>query len=621
MMPKDKLLSQVYIKIGGINASEKLMTDVNEVVVDTSLHLPSMFTIRLNDSGLEWMDSKTFDLGKEVEISAKAIEASQKGKLMEGEITAIEPEFIKDQGAIIVIRGYDKSHRLYRGKKTRVFAQSTDSAIVSTIAQECGLWYDGDRTKVVYEHVFQDYQTDMEFIQDRARRNGYFAYVDENKLYFCQSPKTTGQVPTLEWGSGKLIDLQLRKSTAEQVGEANVHGWDIKAKKEILGKAKTPEGTPVIRGKSQDGGKAAKKAYELKTEQGVEHLNTLPVQDVKEANAIAQSSLNEKGNAFLQAEGTCLGDPKVQAGKKVEIKGIGKNFSGTYLVTRAIHHFGYDGYTTRFEISGYRANTLAQLLTNSNGSKGHGVVVGIVTNASDPENQARVKVKYPTISNDLESNWIRLVSPMAGPDRGFEFIPEVNDEVLVAFEYNDFNKPYILGALWNGKDKPPMTSKDAVNNKGVNKRVIKTRSGHTITLDDTENAAQMSIVSKSEHTITLDDKNGEEKISIIDKTKKNSIVIDSATNTLTIKADGDIIMNAEGKLQLNSKGDIVIDSKGKIDIKSTGDTAIDAKGNVKAKATANMDLEGAMMNVKGSATAKIEGGGMTEIKGTMVKIN
>jgi len=619
-MAKVELLSQIYIKISGSAASEKLMYDIDEVVVDTSLHLPNMFTIRLNDSSLEWMDSKTFDLGKEVEISAKAIDSSQKEKLMEGEVTAIEPEFIQNQGAILVIRGYGKSHRLHRGKKARVFTQMSDSAIVQKIAGENGLSANVESTSPTHEQVFQDYQTDMEFIQDRARRNGYFAYVDaDGKLIFRKQPQARGKV-VLEWGDN-LIDLQIRKSTSEQIGEANVHGWDIKTKKEILGKAKTPEGTPKVGGRSQDGGKAAKSAYKLKIEQGVEHLNTLPVQDVKEASTIAQSSVNEKGNAFLQAEGTCLGDPEVQAGAKIEIKGIGDKFSGTYLVTRAIHRYGSDGYTTRFEISGYRANTLGQLLTNSNGSSGHGVVVGIVTNAKDPEDLARVKVKYPTISDELESNWVRLVNPMAGPDRGFQFIPEVNDEVLVAFEYNDFNKPYILGALWNGKDKPPATSKDAVNDKGVNKRIMKTRSGHTITLDDTEKAEQISIVSKSGHTITLDDADGKEKISTIDKTKKNSIVIDSAKNTLTLQFQGDIIMNAEGKLQLNSKGDIVIDSKGKIDIKSTADTAIDAKGNVKAKATANMDLEGAMMNVKGSATAKIEGGAMTEIKGTMVKIN
>jgi uncharacterized protein involved in type VI secretion and phage assembly len=332
-------------------------------------------------------------------------------------------------------------------------------------------------------------------------------------------------------------------------------------------------------------------------------LNTLPVQDVTEANKIAQSSLNEKGNAFLQAEGTCLGDPEVQAGAKVEIKGVGDKFSGTYLVTRAIHRYGRDGYTTRFEISGYRANTLAQLLTNSNGSRRHGVVVGIVTNAKDPEDLARVKVKYPTISEELESNWARLVNPMAGPGRGFEFIPEVNDEVLIAFEYNDFNKPYILGVLWNGKDKPPVTSKDAVNDKGVNKRIIKTRSGHTITLDDTEKAEQISIVSKSGHTITLDDKNGEEKISTIDKTKKNSIVIDSKANTLTIKADGDISMETPKNVTI--KGSKI---------------TLDAQQNAEIKAAQNLEASaGTKATVKGSTGLDLNGG--TEVKVTGAQIN
>jgi len=601
-MAKDQLLSQIYIRISGSDASEKLMTDVDEVVVDTSLHLPNMFTIRLNDSSLEWMDSTTFDLGDPVVISAKAIEATQKEKLMEGEVTAIEPEFVQDMGATLVIRGYGKSHRLHRGKKARVFVNMSDSAIVQKIAGENGLSANAESTSPTHEQVFQDYQTDMEFIQDRARRNGYFTYVDaDGKLIFRKQPQTRGKV-VLEW-SKNLIDLQIRKSTAEQVGEANVHGWDIKKKEPILGNAKTPEGTPKVGGKSQDGGKAAKSAYKLKTGQGVEHLNILPVQDVKEANSIAQSSLNEKSNAFLQAEGTCLGDPKVQAGAKVEIKGIGDKFSGTYLVTRAIHRYGRDGYTTRFEISGYRANTLVQLLTNSNGSKGQGVVVGIVTNAKDPEDLARVKVKYPTISEELESNWARLVNPMAGPGRGFEFIPEVNDEVLIAFEYNDLNKPYILGALWNGKDKPPATSKDAVNDKGVIKRIMKTRSGHTITLDDTEKAEQISILSKSGHTITLDDKNGEEKISVIDKTKKNSIVIDSKANTLTIKADGDISMETPKNVTI--KGSKI---------------TLDAQQNAEIKAGQNLEASaGTKATVKGSTGLDLNGG--TEVKVTGAQIN
>ncbi len=88
----------------------------------------------------------------------------------------------------------------------------------------------------------------------------------------------------------------------------------------------------------------------------------------------------------------------------------------------------------------------------------YGVVVGVVTNNKDDEGLCRVKVKFPWLVDDDESYWARLVSPMAGKERGIVFLPEVEDEVLVVFEHGDVNRPYILGALWNGEDKPPETS-------------------------------------------------------------------------------------------------------------------------------------------------------------------
>lgn len=144
------------------------------------------------------------------------------------------------------------------------------------------------------------------------------------------------------------------------------------------------------------------------------------------------------------------------------------------------------------------------LLINNdqNHNKFYGVTIGIVTNNKDPDGLGRVKVKFPWLSQTEESYWARIVTPMAGNDRGIYFLPEIDDEVLVAFEQGDMNVPYILGALWNGKDKPPVKNDDGKNNQ----RVIKSRSGHQIILDDTE---------------------GEEKIIIQDKTGKNQIVISS----------------------------------------------------------------------------------------------
>ena len=82
----------------------------------------------------------------------------------------------------------------------------------------------------------------------------------------------------------------------------------------------------------------------------------------------------------------------------------------------------------------------------------YGVVVGIVTNNQDPDNMHRVKVRFPWLNQDHESNWARVATSMAGNGRGAYFLPEVDDEVLVAFEHGLIDQPYVIGSLWNGKD-------------------------------------------------------------------------------------------------------------------------------------------------------------------------
>lgn len=197
-------------------------------------------------------------------------------------------------------------------------------------------------------------------------------------------------------------------------------------------------------------------------------------------------------------------------------------------------------------------------------SKTYGVVVGIVTNNKDPDSLGRVKVKIPRISGEDESHWARVASLMAGKERGAFFLPEVDDEVLVAFEYGDINMPYIIGSLWNGVDKPPETNSDGENNI----RVIKSRSGHIIRLNDED---------------------GKEKIEIIDKSEKNSIIFDTAKNTITITTDKDITLSA-------SQGTIKLDAQ-KIEIKSSADTKIEAGAGMDVKSSATMNIKGATVNI------------------------
>jgi uncharacterized protein involved in type VI secretion and phage assembly len=197
-------------------------------------------------------------------------------------------------------------------------------------------------------------------------------------------------------------------------------------------------------------------------------------------------------------------------------------------------------------------------------AKIYGVVVGIVTNNKDPDKMGRVKVKIPRISGEDESHWARVVSFMAGKERGAFFLPEVDDEVLVVFEHGDINMPYVIGSLWNGVDKPPETNSDGKNNI----RVIKSRSGHIIRLNDED---------------------GKEKIEIIDKSEKNSIIFDTAKNTITVTTDKDIaLLASQGTIKLNAQ---------KIEIKSSAETKIEAGAGIDVKASATMNIKGATVNI------------------------
>ena len=193
-----------------------------------------------------------------------------------------------------------------------------------------------------------------------------------------------------------------------------------------------------------------------------------------------------------------------------------------------------------------------------------GVVVGMVTNNQDPDGFGRVKVKFPWLSDVDESDWARVAAPMAGNKRGFYFLPEVDDEVLVAFEHGDVRFPYVLGALWNGKDAPPATNGDGKNNV----RLIQSRSGHVIKLNDEE---------------------GKETVEILDKSQKNSIVIDTAKNTITITSDQDITISA-------SKGTIKLDAQN-VEIKSSAATKLEAGSTMDVKASGTMTVKGATVNI------------------------
>ena len=162
------------------------------------------------------------------------------------------------------------------------------------------------------------------------------------------------------------------------------------------------------------------------------------------------------------------------------------------------------------------------------------MVSGVVKDNHDPDNRGRVKVEFPWLEEHAESDWAKVMSFMAGKERGAVFLPEVGDEVLVAFEHGDIHHPYVLGGLYNSEDPTPQPNWDGKNNI----RKIKSSSGHELIFcdDDQGKKEKVEIHTKAGHTILLDDSSGSEKVEIRDKTGNNLVRIDSVKGEMSLES-------------------------------------------------------------------------------------
>jgi phage protein D len=571
------LQSQVYVKVDGQDAPDDFVANLLEVSVESSLHLPDVATLVVNDPHGDWADDERLGPGKSIHIAAKVTNDPQ--RLFEGEVVELEPEYVPGKQRL-VLRAFDRMHRLSRGRHVRTFQNVTDGDLITRIAREVGLKASVGETAEVHAYVLQDNKTNLEFLRDRAATLGYLLYVRGETLH-CELPDSDAGPLELSWGKN-LGEFHPRLTTVGQTESATVRGWDPATRQEIVGRAQKGRGAPRTRD-GRTGGTLAHGAFNMSAESLV---TDRPVRSQAEADRLAQTILDRVASNFIQAEGVASGHPGLIAGASIRLSGLGSRFDGTYFVTGATHVYGHEeGYATHFFVSGHRPLTLLGLLRgdhDSTESRMPGLAIGIVTDNQDPDGLGRVKGRYPCLSGEHASDWGRVVAPGNGPGRGVQFLPEVNDEVIVGFEQGDVHHPYILGGLWNGRDAPPRKSSEVVNSGRVQQRIIRSRTGHTIALDDSDD---------------------QPSITIVDKTGKNTIHLESSSNTLTLSVQGDLKLQAQGQVSIQGQS-VQVEAKNALSLSG-------ASADVEARA--GLSLKG--------ATANLEGSGSTTVKGGTVSIN
>ncbi|MBB6735601.1 phage baseplate assembly protein V [Cohnella zeiphila] len=220
-----------------------------------------------------------------------------------------------------------------------------------------------------------------------------------------------------------------------------------------------------------------------------------------------------------------------------------------------------------------------------------GVMIATVTNNSDPDNLGRVKLKFPIRENEHETDWAPIVSLMTGSNMGTLFIPEVGDEVLVAFHLGYLDQPFVIGGLWNQNKKPP--AKHEKNDI----RKVRTRAGHELIFQDTDSDGKITL--KTNAGLKLDISEKDDSVTLATKNAQQSVTLTGGSkNSIEIKA-------GTSKITLNNQGQITIESSNSVQVKGT-QISLEAQAQMSLKAAASLDLKS---------------DGIVTIKGSLVKIN
>lgn len=577
-----------------VDGSELPAATLNAVIglrVSSGLRIPSRAVLEFLDDGFSVSASNTFALGNAIKIKT-----SDGSALFTGEVTGVHLEVQYGAPNLSVIAD-DAAYKMTLGNKARTFTQVTYSDVVSQIAGDYGMTVNATATSVTHEYLLQS-DSDFGFLTEIADRAGYDWWVDaDGELQFHPMGSQEGTTPTVQWddtgGAGSLQHFGVRASALHPAA-VTVHGWDAAQKQSVQATSGTVQGqpdatlvTPYLTAGSLSSHNKVQSAYRMFSQQG-------------EGTTIADSIATRSLAGSVVATGVCQIHPGITVGHKVAVSGVGPA-SGTYPVTGVEHSYSERGFDTHFTAGDREPTSLVDTLAAPKPSsfRQDGLVVGVVTNLGDSQSpKGYVKVKLPTLGDQVESSWARVVSTGAGDSRGMTFLPEVNDEVIVGFESGDVTRPLVLGGLYSGAS---AALDYGAKNGTIAKRQIVSRLGHVIELGDGDSPADQHI------WLTLAGGDFFVKLS------KEGLEASVPSGQPAKVAAGD------SYVEIDKQGNITLSGQ-KVSIQAKQDVEISGL-NVKLKANVAVEASGVQAKVSGSAQAELSSGGQTAVKGSVVMIN
>jgi uncharacterized protein involved in type VI secretion and phage assembly len=600
-MPSGALLvTAPSIKVNGADTPATDDAALIDLHVSSSSGMPSQLAIRFADPDFTIVDGPRYVVGNEIEISFP----DQLGTLVKvfvGEVVSVGIDQRADQfdGCELTVTALDFSHRLSKTTKVRTFQNQKHSDIVSKIATESGLRAQVEATNVKFDYLIQT-TTNYAFLDEIAFRTGFEWRVEDKVLIF--KPRSTTAPITITYGED-IHRLRARFTGASEATKVTVRSWDPLTKRVVVGNQTiaNARSTGATGGTSDlgTGGRTKAKAFA-----GDLGTSSLIATSSDEATQIAMALGGRVATADLDVRCECLGNPKLKVGATVDIVNAGTKLSGKYYLTTVEHHFGRSGdMRTTFSTGAADSASIVDMLGRGGERVGAfgklGMTIGIVTNNKDPDGVGRVRVKFPALSDSEESWWARVVTPGAGSSAGLMFMPQIDDEVLVGFEHGDLRRPFVLGGVWGAKAKPPTAAETFLANNKVVQWGLRTMNGTTLGIRSGDQPAD------KHYKVALPDGTthymGSDKTELIAVNK--SIELRSGQASILITDRGDVQIKG-ANIKLEATQGITIDG---LTIAGKAKTSFKAEGS-------------SVLELKGGASAKLEASGITEVKGSLVKI-
>lgn len=536
------------VKINGVTLEADVSHAVLDLTYDSNLDMAAMFTLQLNNADYRFTDSALFDVGKTVEIYMGY--AGNLHPMMLGDIVKVSPTFPAGGAPTFTVTGYDKSHRLRQNYKIRTFNNMNANAIAVQIAAEHQLIPVMDPSLIPIASKTQQ-SSDMALLQELAQRTYFETFVDWDKLYF-RRPLLQTETFVLEWGRN-LSSFTPCLSTVEQVGAISVLDYDVELAQAIVGLVPL---TAADLDLETLGERLGSTVLNQLTSAGTRVLADEKVNSFPEAIALAKTLLARVFEGLFEGSGACIGIPELRAGDVVEIRGVGKRFSGRYRLSQVTHTLNESGYLTTFSVTQRGSNSLLQLIqqrlfggAKSTNKKIEGALIGtVVDNTANPKQAGSIKVAYPSLGKDVE-NWAKI-APAA---TGAFFMPDKGDNVVVIFDKGDFDHGFVIARLWNQKQQPPAEATHTNERK-----IIQSRNGHQIVLDDKSDTGGIILKTANGSTVLIDDQG-------------NIQMVSQAGSKVELQHDGTVRIEAKGNLELMAEGDINLNSSNvNVNMKANG---------------------------------------------------